>query len=190
MRRRFICPIAGCVKALLPFGVVEVDRADPGQFDLADADFLAGFAGLLGIAIERQHADAELQSSLDHQAMLTREMSHRVKNSLASVVGLLRVQARNAQSEDVQNALKDAASRITTIAQVHDHLWRSKQIGFVDIADFAGELCHKLQETSPGHKLHCKFGNLMISADQAIPLGLLINELVTNSTKQNHPSSG
>src|SRR3984957_6200078 len=105
----------------LPFGVLEVDSADPGQFDATDADFLAGFAGLLGIAIERQHADAELQSALDHQAMLTREMSHRVKNSLASVVGLLRVQARNAQSEDVQIALKDAASRITTIAQVHDH---------------------------------------------------------------------
>ena len=70
---------------------------------------------------------------------------------------------------------------------MHDHLWRSKQIGFVDIADFVGELCHKLQETSPGHKLHCKFGNLMISADKAIPLGLLINELVTNAAKHAYP---
>src|ERR1700674_4104949 len=171
----------------LPFGVLEVDSPESGQFDVADADFLAGFAGLLGIAIERQHADAELREALDHQAMLTREMSHRVKNSLASVVGLLRVQSRSAQSEEVQNALKDAASRITTIAQVHDHLWRSTRIGFVDIADFAGELCHKLQETSPGHKLHCKFGNLMISADKAIPLGLLINELVTNAAKHAYP---
>ena len=187
IRRAINVLIARGGEGHLPFGVLEVDSADPGQFDRADADFLAGFAGLLGIAIERQHADAALQSSLDHQAMLTREMSHRVKNSLASVVGLLRVQARNAQSEDVQNALKDAASRITTIAQVHDHLWRSKQIGFVDIADFAGELCHKLQETSPGHKLRCKFGNLMISADKAIPLGLLINELVTNAVKHAYP---
>src|SRR3984893_17925328 len=179
IRRAINVLIARGGEGQLPFGVLEVDSADPGQFDRADADFLAGFAGLLGIAIERQQADAELQSALDHQAMLTREMSHRVKNSLASVVGLLRVQARNAQSEDVQNALKDAASRITTIAEVHDHLWRSKQIGFVDLADFAGELCHKLQETSPG--------NLMISADKAIPLGLLINELVTNAAKHAYP---
>jgi two-component system, sensor histidine kinase PdtaS len=171
----------------LPFGVLEVDSPDAGQFDLADANFLAGFAGLLGIAIERQHADAERQDALEHQALLTREMSHRVKNSLASVVGLLRLQSRNARSEDVQNALKDAAARITTIAQVHDHLWRSNQIGFVDIADFAGELCHKLQETSPGHSLSCKFGHLMISADKAIPLGLLINELVTNAAKHAYP---
>src|SRR6478609_8731960 len=170
----------------LPFGVLEVDSADSGQFDLADADFLAGFAGLLGIAIERQQADAELQKALEHQAMLTREMSHRVKNSLASVVGLLRVQGRNAQSEDVRNALKDAASRITTIAQVHVHLWRSNKIGFVDIADFAGELCRKLQETV-AHRISCAFDPLMISADKAIPLGLLINELVTNSAKHAYP---
>jgi two-component sensor histidine kinase len=170
----------------LPFGVLEVDSPDPGQFDVADADFLAGFAGLLGIAIERQHADADLREALDHQAMLTREMSHRVKNSLASVVGLLRVQSRSAPSEEVRDALKDAAARITTIAQVHDHLWRSTRIGYVDIADFAGELCRKLQETVP-HTVRCTFGHLMISADKAIPLGLLINELVTNSTKHAYP---
>src|ERR1700716_293646 len=187
IRRAINVLIARGGEGHLPFGVLEVDSPESGQFDVADADFLAGFAGLLGIAIERQHADADLREALDHQAMLTREMSHRVKNSLASVVGLLRVQGRNAESEDVRNALKDAASRITTIAQVHDHLWRSKQIGFVDIADFAGELCHKLQETSPDHKLHCKFGNLMISADKAIPLGLLINELVTNAVKHAYP---
>src|SRR6201996_1228931 len=105
IRRAINVLIARGGEGHLPFGVLEVDSADSGQFDIADADFLAGFAGLLGIAIERQHADADLQKALDHQAMLTREMSHRVKNSLASVVGLLRVQSRSAQSEEVRNAL-------------------------------------------------------------------------------------
>ncbi|MET4312731.1 histidine kinase dimerization/phosphoacceptor domain -containing protein [Bradyrhizobium sp. RT4b] len=186
IRRAINVLIARGGEGHLPFGVLEVDSPEPGQFDPADADFLAGFAGLLGIAIERQHADADLRQALDHQAMLTREMSHRVKNSLASVVGLLRVQSRSAQSEEVREALKDASSRITTIAQVHDHLWRSARIGYVDIADFGGELCRKLQETVP-HTVRCSFGHLMISADQAIPLGLLINELVTNSAKHAYP---
>jgi two-component sensor histidine kinase len=186
IRRAINVLIARGGEGRLPFGVLEVDSPESGQFDVADADFLAGFAGLLGIAIERQHADAALREALEHQAMLTREMSHRVKNSLASVVGLLRVQSRNAPSEDVRDALDAAASRITTIAQVHDHLWRSARIGFVDIADFAGELCRKLQETVP-HTVCCTFGPLIISADKAIPLGLLINELVTNSAKHAYP---
>jgi two-component sensor histidine kinase len=186
IRRAINVLIARGGEGRLPFGVLEVDSPESGQFDVADADFLAGFAGLLGIAIERQHADADLREALEHQAMLTREMSHRVKNSLASVVGLLRVQSRNAPSENVRDALDAAASRITTIAQVHDHLWRSTRIGFVDIADFAGELCRKLQETVP-HTVCCTFGPLIISADKAIPLGLLINELVTNSAKHAYP---
>jgi two-component sensor histidine kinase len=186
IRRAINVLIARGGEGHLPFGVLEVDSPEPGQFDLADANFLAGFAGLLGIAIERQHADAELRQALEHQAMLTREMSHRVKNSLASVVGLLRVQSRSAPSEEVRDALMDAASRITTIAQVHDHLWRSTRIGYVDIADFAGELCRKLQETI-SHTVRRTFAHLMISADKAIPLGLLINELVTNSAKHAYP---
>ena len=170
------------------FGVLEVDSADPGQFDQADADFLTGFAGLLGIAIERQQADAMLQVALEHQALLTREMSHRVKNSLTSVVGLLRVQARSAESEAVKNALQDASLRVATIAEVHDHLWRGSRIGFVDLADFMIGLCKKLKGNTDQHILHCHADPMLLSADHAIPLGLLINELVTNAVKYAYPN--
>ncbi len=169
------------------FGVLEVDSSDPGQFDEADAHFLAGFAGLLGIAIERQQADARLAEALEHQELLTREMSHRVKNSLTSVVGLLRVQAASAQSLDVKNALQDASSRVATIAQVHDHLWRGTQIGFIELADFMTELCKKLKGNMQGHTLNGHADPMMLSADHAIPLGLLINELVTNAVKYAYP---
>ena len=170
------------------FGVLEVDSPDPGQFDQPDADFLAGFSGLLGIAIERQQADAKLQEALEHQALLTREMSHRVKNSLTSVVGLLRVQARSASSQDVKNALEDASLRVATIAQVHDHLWRGSQIGFIELSDFMNELCKKLKATAGAHPLHCHADSMLLSADHAIPLGLLINELVTNAVKYAYPN--
>lgn len=166
-----------------PFGVLEADSPDAGQFDDADADFLAGFAGLLGIAIERQHADAQLQKALDHADLLTREMSHRVKNSLTSVVGLLRVQARSSESGDVKHALENAAMRVASIAEVHDHLWRGSKVGFVDLSDFVGHLCANLQSSAPEHTLQFHSDPVIISADKAIPLGLLVNELVTNAVK-------
>ncbi len=166
-----------------PFGVLEADSPNAGQFDDADADFLAGFAGLLGIAIERQQADAKLQKALEHADLLTREMSHRVKNSLTSVVGLLRVQGRGSDSVDVQNALENAAMRVASIADVHDHLWRGSKVGFVDLSDFVSHLCKNLQNSSPEHTLQCHSDPVVISADKAIPLGLLVNELVTNAIK-------
>lgn len=166
-----------------PFGIFEADSPDPGQFDDADADFLAGFAGLLGIAIERQHADAKLQAALEHEALLTREMSHRVKNSLTSVVGLLRVQARGSDSADVKSALENAAMRVASIAEVHDHLWRGSKVGFVDLSDFVGHLCKNLQSAAPEHTLQSRSDPIILSADKAIPLGLLVNELVTNAVK-------
>ncbi|WP_041797888.1 sensor histidine kinase [Rhodopseudomonas palustris] len=165
------------------FGILEADSPDPGQFDDADADFLAGFAGLLGIAIERQQADAKLQDALEHEALLTREMSHRVKNSLTSVVGLLRVQARGSESADVKNALENAAMRVASIAEVHDHLWRGSKVGFVDLSDFVGHLCKNLQSSAPEHTLQSRSDPVILSADKAIPLGLLVNELVTNAIK-------
>ena len=82
------------------FGVLEVDSPTEGRFSEADLAFMQGFANLLGVAIERQQVEAALQvsqaglqASMAHQEVLTREISHRVKNRLAIVAGLLSMQA-------------------------------------------------------------------------------------------------
>lgn len=169
------------------FGVLEVDSPDTAPFDQADAEFLAEFAELVGIAVERHQADTRLEQALGDQAMLTREMSHRVKNSLASVAAMLRVQSRSTQANEVSLALEDAGSRVAAIAQIHDQLSHSSQIGCIDLAIFIAEFCGKLQGAAAPNVLHCRADPIRVSADHAVPLGILINELVTNAVKHAYP---
>lgn len=192
------------------FGVLEADSPTAGRFTEADLAFLQGFANLLGVAIERQQVEEALQASqavaeanelraqanerllqqaLAHQEVLTREISHRVKNSLAIVAGLLSMQGRTATDPALRRALEDARARVQTIASVHDRLWRADEVHAVDLVEFMGELCEQLRSSAkPGQTLTCDFAPVMLATDQAVPLGLLANELVTNAFKYAYPN--
>ncbi|KQP58384.1 sensor histidine kinase [Methylobacterium sp. Leaf112] len=169
------------------YGVLEVDDTREGQFEEADIAFMQGFANLVGGAIERQRAEARLKAAVERQELLSREMSHRVKNSLAVVAGFLGLQARGSDNEDVKAALADARTRVEAVAQVHDQLWRQPSLEAIDVAGFLEALCARLQESAPHHTLVCRAQTVNIPADLAIPLGLFVNELVTNAIKYAYP---
>lgn len=194
------------------FGVLEVDDTREGMFEESDIAFMQGFANLLGGAIERQRTESLLRAALARQDLLAREMSHRVKNSLAIVASLLALQARAAEAEPaVHAALSDARSRVEAIAGVHDQLWRQADgsgdgagdgagdgegvPGELDLAPFLEKLVANLDSGAPGLHLTCAACPQRISADRAIPIGLLVNELVTNALKyayppETHPTGG
>jgi len=172
------------------FGVLEVDSSDQGKFDEADIAFLEGFATMMGVAIQRAQIDVALRQNqlsltavIRHQEVLTHEISHRVKNSLTVVSGLLAMQARTTSSEEVRRALNDARSRIQTIASIHDRLWRTDEVRTVNLQGFLSDLCSHLGNISERHKLLWDVDSVTIQTDQAITLGLLTNELITNSFK-------
>jgi len=169
------------------YGVLEVDDTREGVFEQADIAFMQGFANLLGGAIERQRAEARLKAALERQDLLSREMSHRVKNSLAVVAGLLALQAKGSGSENVRQALADARARVEAVAQVHDQLWRQPDLSAIDAAGFLDALCANLRESAGPHILVCEAQSVSLSADLAIPLGLFVNELVTNAIKYAYP---
>ncbi len=182
------------------FGVLEVDDSREGMFEEADIAFMQGFANLLGSAIERHRTEELLRAALARQDLLAREMSHRVKNSLAIVASLLTLQARANEGEPaVRAALQDARSRVEAIAGVHDQLWRQGQPdagggagettpGEIDLGSFLDKLVGNLASGAPPHRLTCAAHPLRLSADLAIPIGLLVNELVTNALKYAYPA--
>lgn len=166
-----------------PYGVLEVDSPDPGQFDKSDVEFLSGCAGVLGAAIERNRTDRQLKAAVERQAMLMREMSHRVKNSLGVVSGLLRMTAGTTPDEEAKTVLLDAEHRVMTIAHVHNHLWQGNTIGEIDLGPFLHELCVNLGGSVDRIEVQCNADHLVVNTDLAIPLGLIVNELVTNAIK-------
>lgn len=176
------------------YGILEVDSPVDGRFTEADLTFVSGIANLLGVALERQRSEAALQQkehllqqALAHQEVLVKEISHRVKNSLSIVAGLLHMQGRASSDSALRQALSDAQTRVQIIAQVHDRLWRRDEVHSVSLADFLGELCAHLRASAPGHDLVCEVAPVAVATDQAISIGLLANELITNALKYAYP---
>jgi PAS domain S-box-containing protein len=132
--------------------------------------------------------DTERHEAEEHQQTMLREISHRVKNSLMLVSGVLAMQARASSALELKHALTDAQTRVLSIAQVHDHLWRQPDPETVDLGDFLKELCDRLAQTGAGNILAVDAEPCMIDADRAIQVALLVNELVTNAFKHAYPA--
>jgi len=104
------------------------------------------------------------------------------------VATMLHLQTKATQNTDVQHALRDASSRIAAIARAHQRLYGSEQIDTLDLGAYLGDVCNDLGPAMPGCKIPFEAaGRLEIATDTAIPVALLVNELITNSAKYAYP---
>lgn len=118
------------------------------------------------------------------------ELNHRVKNNLALVSAMLTMQARSAGSQEVRDQLVAAVDRVQTIADVHTSLYRSGRKDDVDFAPYLAALCERLTRSLLDRErisLVLEADPVVLPLDQAIPLGVVVNELVTNAAKHAYP---
>jgi len=139
----------------------------------------------------RHQAEVELRDSLREKEGLLREIHHRVKNNLQVITSLLRLEAGRSAQPATKTALQDMQGRIRSMALLHETLYRSADFARVDLADYLRQLAtqlHRAQNTRPGAvRLQLDLAPVSLEAEQAIPCGLIVNELLTNSLKHAFP---
>ena len=129
----------------------------------------------------------ELKGALEEKEVLIKEIHHRVKNNLAVISGLLEMQSWSLESEEARKALNESKLRVLAIAKIHENLYQNKDLGKIDFENFLNELKNgivaAMQVDGKNIELDLIVDSGLIRLDQAIPCGLIINELLTNSFK-------
>lgn len=128
-----------------------------------------------------------LNKTLEQREVLLKEVHHRVKNSLQLISSLLNLQSANLQDNVAQNAIKEGQSRVKTIALIHQKLYQTEDLTNINIKDYLQQLAGLIAETynpalaSITTEISCE--DIELDIDNAVPIGLIINELVSNSYK-------
>ncbi len=161
-----------------------------------DKDFFATFDYIPGTKkslislidiTDRKKAEELLKTSLKEKELLLREIHHRVKNSLQLISSLLSLQASEIEDEEIVERYKESENRIQTIALIHESLYKSTDISNINFKNYIELLIEDIinsYDVDTNHvKTSLEIGNYNLSIETAIPLGLIINELVSNSLK-------
>ena len=129
----------------------------------------------------------ELEEKIQEKETLIKEVHHRVKNNLQTVSSLLSLQSRGIEDKDVKSLLKSSQNRVITMAIVHEMLYMREDLSKIEYKSYVQELAEYLvrsiKGTSSNITLNIDIPNVKLNIDTAIPLGLLINETVTNALK-------
>lgn len=147
-------------------------------------------AQMISLAIEtnhRQRVTRELKESLEVQKNLMKEFQHRVKNNFAVISSLINLESEKTKDEYHKGLFQEAQNRLDSIAKLHELLYKSKSYTSINLKQYLQEVLDNLSESfSASHEgidIKIKIDDVVLGVSIAIPLALILNELVTNSYK-------
>lgn len=136
---------------------------------------------------KRQEAEEYLKKSLAEKDVLLREVHHRVKNNMQIISSILSMQSRNIEDPRLKDVLQESQNRIRSMALIHENLYNHKSLANIMFSSYVKSLCGNIARTYANQQAHVQFDYQMDDAylpmDIAIPCGLIINELISNSFK-------
>jgi PAS domain S-box-containing protein len=181
LEKRYIHKNGSTVWATLTCSVVRDAHGQPAYFVATIEDIS-----------RRRTAEAERGRLMKQKDLLMRETHHRVKNSLALVASMLSLQIRRIHNPEARVHLSDAYQRILAVAHLHERLYQGDHADQVDLDGLLQGLCADLRESvravEGGQNVIAETDvRMFISADNALPLAIVVSELVTNAVKYAHP---
>ena len=142
---------------------------------------------------ERERVENKLKKSLEEKEILLKEIHHRVKNNLQIISSLLNLQSRYINDEEMLDIYKESQNRVKSMAIIHEKLYQSEDLARIDFGDYVRSLVLDLFNSygvdKSSTELDIKIEDILLDINTAIPCGLIVNELVTNSIKHGFPSS-
>jgi len=140
---------------------------------------------------ERKRADKQIKASLKEKEVLLKEIHHRVKNNLQIISSLLKLQSRHTNNSQTLEMFKESQSRIQTMALIHEKLYQSNDLSRVNFAEYIRNLVANLFRSYELNLSQIKsvinVEDIFLEIDVAVPCGLMLNELVSNSLKYAFP---
>jgi PAS domain S-box-containing protein len=175
-----------------PYGVLGLYTRRPRTFTGQDVHFLQSVVNVLALAIEREQAreqsDGEFRRRID---TLLKEVHHRVKNNMQIISSLLNLQAGYVTDKGTRDILAECQNRIKSIALIHEKIYHSKELSRIDFGQYirslATHLVKSYQTRTRDVSLKIKADRVYLEIDTAIPCGLIVNELVSNSFRHAFP---
>ncbi|MDY6791518.1 MAG: histidine kinase dimerization/phosphoacceptor domain -containing protein [Thermodesulfobacteriota bacterium] len=141
---------------------------------------------------DQKKSEEALSTSLREKEVLLKEIHHRVKNNLQIISSLLYLQSRNIEDEKTASLFTDSRNRITSMALIHENLYRSDDLANISIKEYiytlTTEIVSSYKQEGRTANLQLDIDSVPLSIDKAIPCGLIINELVSNIMKYAFPN--
>jgi PAS domain S-box-containing protein len=142
--------------------------------------------GVIRDVSEAKAKEEQLRDSLQEKEVLLKEVHHRVKNNLQIISSLLFLQKEGIEDQAIQDMFEESRHRIASMALVHEELYRSGDLGRIDIKEYLERLAPKVVASLRGQKnleLALELSSCRLALDKVIPFGLVVNELLTNAVK-------